>query len=115
VSNPGGSSASTDAPPPPPLSGSALPPSGLSAAVTLAPPANGDYDSGDDSHWEGDEYGAEYTSPKVNTSVSLYTPSCSHVSVISPSLSVGGSAASPQVTLPLSGGPSNYDWSSRGC
>jgi len=85
ASNPGGLSASTDATPPPPLSGSAVPPSGLSAAVTLAPPADGDYDSGDDFHLEGDEYGAEFTPPKVNTSVSRYTPSCSHVSIISPS------------------------------
>ena len=83
--HPGGFSASTDAPPPPPSSGSAVPPSGLSAAVTLAPPTDGDYDSGDDFHWDGDEYGAEYTPPKVNTGVSLYTLSCSHVSVMSPS------------------------------
>ena len=60
-------------------SGSATAPSGLTAALAVANISDGDYDSGDDFHWDGDEFGAEYT-PKLNN-VAPYYPSCSHVSV----------------------------------
>ena len=42
-------------------SGSATAPSGLTAALAIATIIDGDYDSGDDFHWDGDEFGAEYT------------------------------------------------------
>ena len=92
------SAAPAPAPPPPPAapanlhvcvaaavktsagcSGSSTAPSGLMAALSVGNNAEGDYDSGDDFHWDGDEFGAEYT-PELN-SVALYSPSCSHVSV----------------------------------
>ena len=60
-------------------SGSATAPSGLIAALAVAHISDGDYDSGDDFHWDGDEFGVEYT-PKLNN-VAHYYPSCSHVSV----------------------------------
>ena len=58
-------------------SGSTMAPSGLTTALSVANEFNGDYDSGDDFHWDGDEFGAEYT-PNLNN-VALYSPSCSHV------------------------------------
>ena len=59
-------------------SGSTMAPSGLTAALSVANKFDGDYDSGDNFHWDGNEFGAEYT-PKLND-VALYSPSCSHVS-----------------------------------
>jgi hypothetical protein len=61
-------------------SGSA--PSGLTAALAPVDPPLPDFESDDKYHWEGDEYGAEYSSVKVNTSVAPHSPSCSHITLV---------------------------------
>ena len=74
-------------------SGSAAVPSGLAAALAT----DGDYDSGDDFHWDGDESGVEYKSKL--TSSDAYSPSCSHVSVVASS-STSAVSARPSPTKP---------------
>ncbi len=65
-------------------SGSSTAPFGLTAAVAPAPSPAVDYESEDNFHWDGDNLGVEYDAhPKVNMHVATYSPSCSHVSVIS--------------------------------
>ncbi len=61
-------------------SGSA--PSGLMAALAPVDPPLPDFESDDEYHWDGDEYGAEYSSIKVNRSVAPYSPSCSHITLV---------------------------------
>ena len=80
-------------------SGSGTAPSGLTAALSEGQDIAGDYDSGDDFHWDGDEFGAEYT-PKVDN-VALYPPSCSHVSVDASSSSLPATRLSPRVSPAL--------------
>ncbi len=92
---PGGRSAAADAPLSPGSSGSLVPPSGLTAAVASAPLLNEEYDSGDDFHWAGDDFGNEYPPPKVTTTFSPYSPSCSHVSAVSFSSSITTSTSQP--------------------
>ena len=79
-------------------SGSATAPSGLTAALAIATIIDGDYDSGDDFHWDGDEFGAEYT-PKL-TNGALYSPSSS--------LSVAASLSS--MPAAQSSSPSRPPW-----
>ena len=79
-------------------SGSATAPSGLTAALAIATIIDGDYDSGDDFHCDGDEFGAEYT-PKL-TNGALYSPSCS--------LSVAASLSS--MPAAQSSSPSRPPW-----
>jgi hypothetical protein len=65
-------------------SGSSTAPSSLMAAGAPAPSPAGNYESDDDFHWEGDDLGVEYDAPpKVNMRLAPYSPSCSHISIIS--------------------------------
>jgi hypothetical protein len=65
-------------------SGSSTALSGLTAVVAPAPFPSGNYESDDNFHWDGDDFGVEYTAPpKVNIRIAPYSPSCYHVSLIS--------------------------------
>jgi hypothetical protein len=56
------------------------------AALAPSPSPSGNYESDEDYHWDGDDLGDEYVAhPKVNKHAVLYSPSCSHVSVVSSS------------------------------
>ena len=79
---PTGQTAAAAAPPPPPNGGSSSAPSGLSAVLAPAPP-DPDFESDEEYHWDGDEFGSDYTPRlKLNGAVAPYSPSCSHVSVV---------------------------------
>ncbi len=81
---PGGRAVAADSSSMSSSSGSSTAPSGLTAAVVPAPSLAGNYESNKDFHWEGDNLGVEYdVPPKVNMRVALYSPLCSHISVIS--------------------------------
>jgi hypothetical protein len=74
-------------------SASSTPPSGLMAAVAPSPAPEGDYESDEEFHWDGDNLGVDYAAPpNVNKHVLPYSPLCSHASVaptlpVSPPLS----------------------------
>ncbi len=55
----------------------------LLRAVLASAPPDPDFDSDEEYHWDGDEFGSDYTPPlKLNGRVAPYSPSCSHVSVL---------------------------------
>jgi hypothetical protein len=68
------------------LTGSANAPSGLVATVAE------EYDSDNNFHWDGDEFGVEFGDrfalPKSNNDSAIYYPSCNHtvVEALSPPL-----------------------------
>jgi hypothetical protein len=65
-------------------SGSSTAPSGLTAAVAPVPSPAGNYESDDNFYWDEDDLGVEYDAPpKVNMRIAPYSPSCSHIRVIS--------------------------------
>jgi len=79
-------------------SGSA--PSGLTAALALVDLPLTDFESDEEYHWDGDAYGTEYSSNKVNTPVAPYSPSCSHVSLIASASSLRVSLSPLTATQP---------------
>jgi hypothetical protein len=57
--------------------------SGSTAAIVLAAPPPGDFDSNEKYHWDKDDLGVEYDAlPKLNMLIPPYPLSCSHVSAI---------------------------------
>jgi hypothetical protein len=82
----GGRAAAADASSTSGCSFSSAPPSGLTAALAPSPSSAGDYEPDEDYHWDGDDLGVEYVAPpKLNKRVVLYSPSYSHVSIVSSS------------------------------
>ena len=100
AATPTGQSAAAATPPPAPGGGSSSAPSGLSAVLASAPSA-ADFESDEEYHWDGDEFGSDYTPPsKLTGRVAPYFPSCSHVCVV-PSISATSVLPSPSpISLP---------------